>query len=50
MTNLFEIEWLVIVIEAAHVLALEDANIDKFTQFQTFVQTAINRVPFHGRQ
>ena len=34
---------MVIVIEVEQVLALEDANIDKFTRFQTFAQIAITK-------
>ena len=41
-TKIIIIERLVIAIEAEQVPALENANIDKFTRFQTFVQIAIN--------
>ena len=40
-TKIIKVEQLVIVIEVEQVSALEDANIDKFTRFQTFVQIAI---------
>ena len=42
-TKIFGIEWLVIAIEAAQVSASEVSNIDKFSRFQTFAQTAIKR-------
>ena len=41
-TKIIIIERLVIAIEAEQVPASENANIDKFTRFQTFVQIAIN--------
>ena len=40
-TKIIKIEHLVIVIEVEQVLASEDANIDKFTRFQTFAQIEI---------
>jgi hypothetical protein len=41
MIKIIEFERLVIAIEAAQVSASEDAQIEKFTRFQTFAQTAI---------
>ena len=40
-TKIIKIEHLVIAIEVEQVSASEDANIDKFTRFQTFAQIAI---------
>ena len=43
-TKIIKIEHLVIAIEDEHVSASENANVDKFTWFQTFVQIAINGI------